>query len=301
MIASHRLGLRLGVAVVPNNYYSAVPDLNLLERTEKVWAKRSSLIGVDIDLDGQVQRLRDVCLPFQSEYRGNSVYEEACAKDCGPGFGPIEAQALHSVVRYFKPRNIVEVGCGVSTFCILHAASLNKSDGAASKLTCIEPYPRLWLNRAPVELIARPVQEVPFETFTNLGVGDFLFIDSSHAVKTGSDVNFLMLEVWPRLNHGVIVHFHDIYLPFDYSPVVLQVLVQPAETTLLHALLIGNADLRILFSLSLLHYDRTDVLREVFPDYVPRPHHSGLRNEGMSFYGSPGHFPTSIYLRSLSD
>jgi len=296
-IRLHKSALRFGVVILRNNYYTSVPDLNVLERTQHVWARKSELVGINLDLEGQIRELREICLPFEPEYRGNNAYKEACARSCGPGFGYVEAQALYSVVRYFRPRTVIEVGSGVSTFCLLNASEQNRCEGGPSRLICVEPYPRTWLKRAPVELISDPVQQLPLDFFSQLKSGDLLFIDSSHTVKTGSDVNFLMLEVLPRLADGVLIHFHDITLPYGYSPLALQVLVQPAETALLHALLIANENLRILFSLSLLHYDCPDILSEVFPEYVPRFQPNGLREHGLPFYGLSGHFPTSIYLR----
>lgn len=66
------------------------------------------------------------------------------------------------------------------------------------------------------KLIQKKVDEVEKEIFLNLGENDILFIDSSHIVKIGSDVNYLFLQILPRLGTGVIVHFHDIFLPFEY-------------------------------------------------------------------------------------
>jgi hypothetical protein len=58
---------------------------------------------------------------------------------------------------------------------------------------------------------------MPVELFQQLQCGDFLFIDSTHIVRTGSDVCFELFEILPRLAPGVIVHFHDIFWPFEYS------------------------------------------------------------------------------------
>jgi len=57
---------------------------------------------------------------------------------------------------------------------------------------------------------------VPLSDFEELGKNDILFIDSSHIVKIGSDLHYLVLEVLPRLAKGVAVHFHDISLPLEY-------------------------------------------------------------------------------------
>lgn len=82
---------------------------------------------------------------------------------------------------------------------------------------------------------------------------------------------------------GFLVHFHDIDLPYDYARNTLTSLECPQETALLHAFLIGNQNVEILFSLSHLHYDRRDCLREVFPEYRRQPDSNGFCKGG---YGS---------------
>jgi len=301
LFVMHRLGLRLGLSVLPQHHYTCVPDVLALERTQPIWARRTHLIGVDANLDRQTSRLREVCLPFEPEYRGNATFRRACELACGPGFGYVEAQALHAVVRHFKPATIVEVGAGVSTYCMVEAVRRNQSEsGRACNLVSIEPYPSSWLRQAPVKLVARPVQEVPLETFEALGPNDLLFIDSSHAVKTGSDTNFLVLEVLPRLKPGVVVHFHDIYLPYDYPRDTLTSFFHAQETALLHAFLIGNRDARILFCLSQLHYERPELLKTAFPEYRPRPGPDGLDPAGFAARDPGGHFPSSTYLEILA-
>jgi hypothetical protein len=293
--------LNFGLIIVPNHYYTAVPDLRYLRRTVSLWGRKSQMIGIDCDLDQQARRLKEICKPYESETRGNRIYREACKSGSGPGFGYIEAQALHAVVRYFKPKQIVEIGSGVSTRCSLSALAINKEEVRHHEclITCIEPHPRSWLRQGPVSLITEPVQTVGFEMFENLKAGSLLFVDSTHAVRTGSEVNYLILEVLPRLQPGVIVHFHDIYLPYDYSTDSLNSFMHWQETALLHAFLIGNKSARILFSLSQLHYERREVLTEVFPEYRPRPDDGN----GLSKLGSPceGHFPSSIYFEIVND
>ena len=91
--------------------------------------------------------------------------------------------------------------------------------GQSIDVTAIEPYPRPFLERGiagVTRLLKRPVQQVGLETFSALQAGDILFIDSSHVCKTGSDVNYLYLEVLPRLARGVRIHVHDIFLPDEY-------------------------------------------------------------------------------------
>ena len=137
-LAIHKISLRIGVVILPRHYYVAVPDLNKLRRTRHLWAHRSELPGVATDLDRQVQCLQEICVPFESEYRGNTSFKEATAKRFGPGFGYIEAQALYGAIRHFKPKAIVEVGSGVSTYCSLAAIARNEADtGERCEITCV--------------------------------------------------------------------------------------------------------------------------------------------------------------------
>jgi hypothetical protein len=103
----------------------------------------------------------------------------------------------------------------------------------------------------------------------------------------------LVLEILPRLRDGVIVHFHDIYLPFDYQRDTETSLYQWMETALVHAYLVNNSKTKILLCLSHLHYDRPETLKAVFPEYRRRSDHNGLEIAPSS----DAHFPSSLYLR----
>src|SRR3984893_3072735 len=303
LLALPKFALRLGIIILPKHYYTGVPDLNLLNHTRATWAHPSELPGIEHDVAQQERRPRETCLPFATEYRGNNTYIEATESDSGPGFGYIEAQVLHAFVRYFKPSRIIEVGSGVSTYCLLAASQRNREEGGPeSQITSIEPYPRAWLRRAPVRLIENPVQQVSHQLFETLGSGDLLFIDSSHSVQTAGDVNFLVLEVLPRLSSGVFVHFHDIYLPYDYPRDATATLSQAQETAFVHAFLIANKRIKIVFCLSHLHYSRQFLLRELFLDYLPQGGDNGLRDTSSPVFGEPiGHFPSSLYLQIVLD
>ena len=104
---------------------------------------------------------------------------------------------------------------------------------------------------------------------TGLKPGDLLFVDSTHAVKPGGDVNYLILEVLPRLQAGVWVHFHDISFPYDYEPSLFKTLFFWAESTLLQAFLACNPRYAIVLSLSMLHHARQTELKEILPSYQP--------------------------------
>jgi hypothetical protein len=298
----HRTFTLLGVHVLPAHYYSPVPNIPALEKSIGVWARRSEMPGIDWNLAGQAANLKQTCLPFQKEYTDSAFSVEASGRRLGPGYGPIESQALYAFIRHFKPARIVEVGGGASTFTMSQAARANAHEGTgATQITSIDPYPSdALMQLGEITLVPMEVQRAPFTLFESLRKGDVLFIDSSHTVKPGSDVNYLILEVLPRLHSGVFVHFHDIFFPFDYQRDVLRTFLHWSETSLIRAFLIGNSRVRILFSMSALHYDAPEVLKEVFPAYTRRDDINGLELPAKKpFEPLPAHFPSSLYLQTL--
>jgi hypothetical protein len=298
-LSAHKLLLRIGLMVLPNHYYVTVPDLNELARTRAVWAKKSELPGLHFDSDEQLEILRDICEPYIQEYGSGPDYRHAVEHHFGPGYGPIEAEVLYAFLRRFQPPRIVEIGSGVSTYCMLQAIDHNiRSGGVKTRLTCIEPYPSNFLRSADVELIEQNVQEIDIRVFETLRAGDFVFIDSSHTVKTGGDCNFLYLEVIPRLSCQIFIQVHDIFLPFDYRPDSLETLLHWPETSLLRALLINNTHLEVLFCLSFLHHQAKDGLIKLFPNYDPREYIDGLQAPATNPMLDERHFPSSIYLRT---
>jgi hypothetical protein len=135
--------------------------------------------------------------------------------------------------------------------------------------------------------------------FKRLNHGDLLFIDSSHTVKPGSDVNFLILEILPRLKPGVFIHFHDINLPFDYQRSVLSTYFHWTETSLLRACFINNEKIKIFFCLSHLHYERKKELKEIFPDYNSKEDINGITSHNIKPFETllSHHFSSSIFFQ----
>ena len=126
-------------------------------------------------------------------------------------FPRLDAAAAYAMVRSTRPKRIVEVGSGHSTRFLARAVA----DGALdTEIIAIDPQPRATLAGLDIEWIATPVQRVA--AFPALAANDILFIDSSHQLKPGTDVEFLLNAVLPLLPAGVRVHFHDIFLPDDY-------------------------------------------------------------------------------------
>jgi len=300
LVQFYKLGVRAGVFVIPVHYYASEPDIIELAARREEWARPSSLPGLSVDLDEQAATLECVCGPFASEYGdAAATFTQATESGIGLGYGYIEAQALHGVVRYFRPRKIVEVGSGVSTACAARSIERNATEGYTCTLTCIEPHPSAQLRRLVartpgMSIRASRVQRVGVDTFTELGKNDILFIDSSHVVRAGGDVNYLVLEVLPLLEPGVLVHVHDIFLPYDYQPDVLDTFFHWNETSLVRAFLAFNDRYRILFCMSHLHHSRRAALHAAFPDYRPAMLERGLATKGA---GPGAHFPSSLWLQ----
>ena len=143
---------------------------------------------------------------------------------------------------------IIEVGSGFSS--LLAAEAIARNDSSA--LICIEPFPPEFLRKGFPglhSLIEKKVQDIDLEFFSQLDSGDILFIDSSHTVKIGGDVNYLFLEVLPRLKPGVIVHVHDIFFPFDYRrDWVMDEFRFWTEQYLLQAFLTFNSEFEVLMA-----------------------------------------------------
>jgi predicted O-methyltransferase YrrM len=184
-------------------------------------------------------------------------------------YPPLDAWVLEGLLRHYRPRRMIEVGCGFST---LIAARLNREDLSSDMdLICVDPYPAPFLVDGEVEGVSeiRPekVEEAPLGLFEQLEANDVLFIDTSHTVKTGCDVTWLFHEVLPRLRPGVVVHIHDIFLPHEYpEPWVLEGWGWNEMYLVRSFLQFNNAFEMIWGTQYMLTYHPVEVVR-AFPDY----------------------------------
>lgn len=128
-------------------------------------------------------------------------------------FPTLDAVAAYALIRARRPCRIVEVGSGHSTRVMARAVA---DGGFACTFTAIDPAPRARLDGLAVTYVRATVHDADRAIFATLEPGDVLFIDSSHVLMPGSDVDLLFNQVLPRLKPGVIVHIHDIFLPDDY-------------------------------------------------------------------------------------
>jgi len=130
------------------------------------------------------------------------------------GFLPgLDIVALYTIISNFKPDSYVEVGSGNSTKVAYKSI---KDNGLNTKIISIDPMPRAEIDRLADKIIREPFENTNFDFIFSLKENDILFIDNSHRILPNSDSMVFYLEVLPKLPKGVIVHIHDIYLPYDY-------------------------------------------------------------------------------------
>jgi Methyltransferase domain len=254
---------RHGFHVTPVHFYEPIPDTQSLPET--LWSQPSELVGINMNESMQLDLLRNHFSKFRGEYE--TVPAEPPLGQLWP-FRGTDVLVAYCMVRHFQPRLIIEVGSGFSSLVLGQAAAKNKS----SALICIDPFPHELIRKSnsipPLRsLIETKVQDVDVEFFSQLESGDILFIDSSHTVKIGGDVNYLFLEVLPRLKAGVIVHVHDIFFPFEYRrDWMLQEFRFWTEQYLLQAFLIFNPQFEVLMANSYLHHYHLPDLKAAFPN-----------------------------------
>lgn len=208
----------------PGHFYSPIVDTEALAKERaRIWPSDPQVVGIDFDDASHRQVLQDV-LPRQLpayDYPETLPDSDTLSSfyTRNSQFSWLDARALFALLREWRPRRVIEVGSGYSS--LLMADVNRRFLGGACEISCIEPYPRPFLQAGVpgiARLLVQRVQDVSLDEFARLGAGDVLFIDSSHVAKTGSDVNHLYFEVLPRLAPGVRIHVHDIFLPHDYPP-----------------------------------------------------------------------------------
>jgi len=246
----------IGKIFPPGHFYSPIPDLNEIKaREEKIFRIKGDdeILGLKIDKDVILTHLE-----YINKYKHLFSFPEEASDDFpifyikNGMFGGLDAYAYFSFLLHYKPNIVIEIGCGYSSLLSMYVNKNHFQD--KMKLVLIEPYPSQSLNEGithykNAELIQEKVQDVDITIFTQLKRDDILFIDSSHVSKVGSDVNHIIFEILPRLNSGVIIHFHDIFIPDEYPKKwVFEENRAWNEIYILKAFLMYNSVFSIIFS-----------------------------------------------------
>lgn len=274
----------------PGHYYSPIPSRHDVARyaAEKFAQGPESLVGLDLNVTGQLAMIRALGpltrdLTFSEEHAGETRYYWE-----NDGFAPGDATALAAMLRHFRPRRIIEAGAGYSTAVMLDVSDRYLTPPPA--LECIEPEPerlRSLLRPGDEERLTvheTIVQSLPLSFFTRLEANDILFIDSSHVLKLGSDVTFLLLDVLPRLAPGVVIHVHDIATPFEYPPEWYDEGRAWNEAPALRAFLAFNRSFEVLFFCDYLVRFQRDALATHMPLVLRQPKAFAEGNAAVSLW-----------------
>ena len=252
------------------HYYSPIPDYSEVQRQIEIKRGEAPAVPeIHLNREGQEALLAEFAayqaeVPFPvEECEGFRYFHD------NEWFTYADAVFLHCLLRKHQPQRIIEVGSGFSSAVMLD--TIDRFFTIRPEVTLIEPYPERLrsllfesdLDR--VKIFESKVQEVPLGVFAELRAGDLLFIDSSHVIKCGGDLQFLMFEVLPLLPSGVFVHFHDIFYPFEYPEAWLQQARNWNELYLLRAFLAHNRDWEIHFFNSYVAAEFPEILESSLP------------------------------------
>lgn len=252
----------------PGHYYSAIPSLEDREAFLAQPLPEQEILGINLNAEKQFDLLKQF-----KNYYDESPFQDGKSNGLryyyiNPSYSYTDALTLYSMLRKFKPRRIIEIGSGYSSCAMLDTAELFLDDKI--EFTFIEPYPELLHslikerdkkhNILPVKL-----QDVDRDIFRSLEANDILFVDSTHVSKLGSDVNRIIFEILPILKQGVLIHFHDIFWPFEYPSDWIKKGFAWNEAYMLRAFLEFNDNFEIMFFAGFLHNHHHDWFEENMP------------------------------------
>ena len=272
----------------PGHYYSPVVNLEeLASRKEQIWKKERSLDGIDLNIAKQESffealKKSEKEIPFSEHHDSKFRYHFD-----NKTYAHADGLVLFTMLNQLKPKRLIEVGSGFSSALILDTKD-NFLDYPL-ELTFIEPYPDYRLHSLlkkedyeNTKVVVDFVQNTPIDTFKQLEENDILLIDNSHVSKTGSDVNYLMTEVLPSLNKGVVVHIHDIFYPFEYpSDWLLELKLNWNEIYSVHNFLLFNNVYKIIF----------------FSDFIQQKYEGQLKADVPTFFKDR---PGSLWIQRVS-
>lgn len=273
---------KLGFHLLPHHYYVPIPEQ--ADLTESFWQAESELVGVDTNEVGALE-LVETLRPHIQELR------DAVPLDETPGvrfhllnsaFMAVDAHVYYGLLRHFQPETVIEVGTGWSTLVAVAANEANRAGGGkGAQLVAVDPFPSPVLEslRDDVEIVPAKLQDVELARFTALRSGDVLFVDSTHALRAGGDVQRAYCEIFPRLAPGVLVHVHDVSLPQPYPRSYFDNRWYWNEQYVLQAFLAFNSRFEVLWPGNVMavrhpeavaeHFPELAAMRQVFPQSEP--------------------------------
>jgi hypothetical protein len=262
----------LGYELVKHDFYSPLPDIGNL--SPDLWNGPQDLPGIELQIEDAVRLLDRDLRPYIAEFDPPRTADAGCPGyyRVNGGYGLVDAEILYSMIRNERPARIIELGSGASSHVIAMARAANALESYDCRHVVFDPFP--FSNpMGPVEvseLHRQRAEDIPLDVFSALGAGDILFIDTTHTVKTGGDVTSLILGVLPRLASGVVVHVHDIFLPYEYPAWwIIDLRWAWAEQYLLQAFLAFNPTYEVIFPAHAVTRSHPDLVADAVPAYEP--------------------------------
>lgn len=287
---AHDIFQRHGFHLLRRHYYLPIPEAE--DVPAEFWERESEMVGVDLNAEAALAFAERELAPYVAEFRARFPLRPAEGAEfhlLNSAFMAVDAHLYYSLVRHLRPRRVIEIGSGQSTRVAAAACLQNAEEGAGeTRLTAIEPYPPPHLKAGLAglsELVERKVQDVPLSEFAALEANDILFIDSTHVLRAGGDVQYEFCEVLPRLRPGVHVHVHDISLPRPYPRAYFDAHWYWNEQYLLQAFLAFNSRFEVVWPGNYLMLRQPARLRALFPEI------EDMRAE------FPSSEPTSFWMR----
>lgn len=249
---------RLGIHVTPVHFYSPIPNVGELK--PELFSRPNECVGLDFREQEQLARLQADFRKYLGEY----------APKANSGLAQVDAFVLYALIREKRPKEFIEIGSGESTKITLAALAKNEAEGYQCAMTAIEPFPKPFLReirQKNFDLVVKRVQDVDVNRFSQ---ADILFIDSSHVSKIGSDVNYEILDIVPRLKVGALVHWHDIMIPGDYSKEWIESGTKFwNESYMVHAFMLNNKCFEVVWASRFMQLNYSADLSGVFSYFNP--------------------------------
>jgi hypothetical protein len=252
------------------HFYSPYPDLaDIIAQQARIFSRDRIVADVDLNEEPQLTLLKSLAglystLPFTPAKSAGTRYWYD-----NPHYPYSDGIVLNGMLRLLQPRLLIEVGSGYSSAMTLDTNELFLQNQL--EVILIEPYPELVLSlmkpgdRKRTSLIPSRLQDLDATIFDRLQANDVLFIDSTHVSKVDSDVNFIFFEILPRLKTGVVVHFHDVFYPFEYPKEWVLEGRAWQEQYLLRVLLQHPSAYRTLYFQDMMFHRHREFFREHMP------------------------------------
>lgn len=267
--------------VPAGHFYSAVPEWETAKKDARRISERTILPGIDLNTRAQLRLLKKFRKYYKEMPWKDGIKNEKIRYTFdNNAYCYSDAIFYYSMLRLMEPKRIIEIGSGFSSALAFDVNELFFNNNI--EISLIEPYPStVYYLLFPTDidmlrLEQKNLQEIDLDFFKRLEKNDILFVDSTHVSKLGSDVNYLIHEIFPILNKGVIIHIHDVFYPFEYPDFFIDRKLAWNEDYILHAFLQYNYGFDIIFF--------NTYLEDKFPDRVYSEFPLAAKNTGGSIW-----------------